>query len=581
MNRLEKYKEYVNAYQSGNPLISDDEFDRFQEKLFQEGVISDKFFGSDNYSDDSEHFFPVLSLDSIKSENDQPALPYRFIQEPVLGVSWKYDGISVNLQYINGNLKKIITRGNKWKGENITQKFWNLVPEKITTNFKKLEIRGELVMKKSVFQKKYSDLYSHPRNLVAGIKNDLNIEDNRVSDLEIVTFDAITPDGTVLPPEEFPPEIPNNISHLFHPDQWNDLFQTLKKKREIFDYPTDGIVIRKISKSKRKHNGNRPEDMIAVKFSSKKTTTYVTHIGFNHKPSGKIIPMVYFKEFIVDGRKIKSASGHNWKNILEKGIGVGAEIEVAIANDIIPYVNNVLVKSETMPTPPDNSYQDGPHLYSREINKSDEIADKLLLLGLENYGFIMLKKVVEELELENWWEVFNSEIFNKNALHFLGPKRSIELAESIANIKELDIITLVLSMKIPNLGWKIAKQISRKLSRLNADYRNLNREPIQEFGNRIQEFKEMLKTIQGYGIKINPEKETNIPAQSIKYIMTGSPKNFGWKTKAEFKKSVPENYIETDKFTDADILFTDDLNSNSGKMQKAKKNNLSIKLYGN
>ena len=66
--------------------------------------------------------------------------------------------------------------------------------------------------------------------------------------------------------------------------------------------------------------------------------------------------------------------------------------------------------------------------------------------------------------------------------------------------------------------------------------------------------------------------------ERIPIIMTGEPTAFGFKTKGEFLKKHPE-YRNTTSWKEVKIVFTDDLSSNTGKMQKAIKNNILIKLY--
>ena len=64
------------------------------------------------------------------------------------------------------------------------------------------------------------------------------------------------------------------------------------------------------------------------------------------------------------------------------------------------------------------------------------------------------------------------------------------------------------------------------------------------------------------------------------YVMTGSPVGFGYKTKAEFRASLSEGYVEVKKVEDADLLITDDLESRTSKMKKADKLGVVIKTYG-
>ena len=75
------------------------------------------------------------------------------------------------------------------------------------------------------------------------------------------------------------------------------------------------------------------------------------------------------------------------------------------------------------------------------------------------------------------------------------------------------------------------------------------------------------------------ETKDDFEGEKQKIIMTGSPEEFGYKTKAVFLQQHPE-LEETTKFTECDILVCDNLESNSSKMQKARKLGIPIKTYG-
>lgn len=67
-------------------------------------------------------------------------------------------------------------------------------------------------------------------------------------------------------------------------------------------------------------------------------------------------------------------------------------------------------------------------------------------------------------------------------------------------------------------------------------------------------------------------------SDKIPVILTGSPKECGYSTKADFLAKHPQ-FVETTKWNECKILFTDDLNSTSSKMEKAKKLGIEIKRY--
>ena len=97
----------------------------------------------------------------------------------------------------------------------------------------------------------------------------------------------------------------------------------------------------------------------------------------------------------------------------------------------------------------------------------------------------------------------------------------------------------------------------------------------------LSESEQVLKMIEEEYMKpfgISYIEEIAVGEDKIPVIMTGSPKACGFNTKADFLTKHPE-YVETTKWNDCQILFTDDLDSDSSKMQKAKKLGIEIRKY--
>ena len=92
-----------------------------------------------------------------------------------------------------------------------------------------------------------------------------------------------------------------------------------------------------------------------------------------------------------------------------------------------------------------------------------------------------------------------------------------------------------------------------------------------------KEYMLVVNTAELLGVSLEPA-EADEDSDKIPVIMTGSPKAFGFNTKKDFLAAHPE-YVETTSWNDCKILFTDNLNSTSGKMKKAAKAGIPVKLY--
>ena len=96
----------------------------------------------------------------------------RDVQDYMLNA--KVDGAGVELLYENGTLKMAISRGDGFEGEDITlsAKKWN----NIVLNIPEFSgsIRGEFLLKESIFRKKYGDKMRNARNASAGLAKRLD-----------------------------------------------------------------------------------------------------------------------------------------------------------------------------------------------------------------------------------------------------------------------------------------------------------------------------------------------------------------------------------------------------------------------
>ena len=141
---------------------------------------------------------------------------------------------------------------------------------------------------------------------------------------------------------------------------------------------------------------------------------------------------------------------------------------------------------------------------------------------------------------------------------------------------KLSLYDIVLSLSLSNCGEKNTEWFVNKISGLNPDCKG-----IPTVVKNLSENKDLLKMIEDEYMKpfgISYIEDTDVSEDKIPVIMTGSPKACGFNTKADFLSKHPE-YVETSKWNECQILFTDDLDSDSSKMQKAKKLGITIKKY--
>lgn len=207
---------------------------------------------------------------------------------------------------------------------------------------------------------------------------------------------------------------------------------------------------------------------------------------------------------------------------------------------------------------------------------------------LENFGRLGVvgasgatAKKLWNIGFRSPFTVFNPEIFNEDFLILsdeFKKGRSLELLiNAVKDVKSIKLETVILSMGISEIGSSTSKMLAKYYCGQDYDFAGLTKVAIEEFKQRQTEVDSIIRDLTTWGIEIIYPEE--IKKDSIKFEMTGSPKNFGFKTKSEFVSHAKNKGYVHSKISDADVLVVDDLNSSSSKMKTAQKKGLKVLLY--
>lgn len=155
-----------------------------------------------------------------------------------------------------------------------------------------------------------------------------------------------------------------------------------------------------------------------------------------------------------------------------------------------------------------------------------------------------------------------------------------KIIESIDAIKSLRLKDIIESLQFDNIGHTVSEEIEKYVTGGDYDFtgidysiRDLINNPASELNLAIQNIINKI-TVLGIPIEMGKKKSDK---KMISFEMTGSPENYGWKTKDIFELEVAEFGCERHSLSKkSDYLVTDDLSSTTGKMEKA--NNFGIKI---
>ena len=202
-----------------------------------------------------------------------------------------------------------------------------------------------------------------------------------------------------------------------------DTFAEWNEWRKALEYPTDGVVLsfndlsalRRLGKS-----GMNPRGKVAFKFPPTRKNTVVTQVVNQIGRTGQLCPVILFKNVILDGADVHKASGHNYNEMLRKGIRIGRTVCVEKAGEIIPQVvktvdgkNDKEFPSLSVPTncPECNSVlvKEGEHLFCKNITCPCRIELRLVnyckIMGMLGFGVKTIQKL--KPAIKNIWDLYS------------------------------------------------------------------------------------------------------------------------------------------------------------------------------
>ncbi|MDD5092758.1 MAG: NAD-dependent DNA ligase LigA [Dehalococcoidia bacterium] len=321
-----------------------------------------------------EHPVPLLSLAKAFEADEMKAWHTRISRllegEPMDFVcELKMDGLAVSLTYIDGLLVTGATRGDGYRGENITQNLKTVrsIPIRLPADApRQLEVRGEVFLSKPAFAKINKEraeadqpLFANPRNAAAGSVRQLDPRITARRPLDIFIYGLGYAEGQPIPKTHWETmqylkslgfKI-NPLNALFHDIPSVEAFcQRWVEKREKLPYDADGVVVKVNSLDQQNRLGivgRDPRWAIAFKFPATQATTRLLDIGINVGRTGSINPYAILEPVSVGGAVVRRSTLHNEEDIHRKDIRIGDTVIVQRAGEVVPEVVAPVVGKRT------------------------------------------------------------------------------------------------------------------------------------------------------------------------------------------------------------------------------------------
>ena len=367
---VEKIKEANKAYREGNSIMSDYDYDKLLETLYDYDPDNELFskVGIELVDETRKSLLPIpmFSMNKIKTiEEIYSWLRLKGINPNTEIVATpKFDGLSF---CVNEDTQDGLTRGDGIYGQK-SDEHYKLIQNHLCDNGSFSYTYGEVIMPKQTFLEKYSldagtGEFANPRNLVAGLLNSPDARES-LKDCQYIKYGAIPNTGITFTTKSEILDVLNahqRVGVNYHTCKANELTEELLIK--LFhdwstDYEIDGIILEvnnlDLQESLgRETSSNNPCYARAFKHDSfeQRAETTILSIEANISKQGLVKPVAIIVPIKLDGVTISRCTLNNYKFVKDNGLGVGAKVVIKRSGMVIPKIVEVLESVEfVMPT---------------------------------------------------------------------------------------------------------------------------------------------------------------------------------------------------------------------------------------
>lgn len=597
-------------YTDGSQELSDKEFDKLVDKLKEENPASPMLktgWGYDVNSDTTyghkvkHKYGEVGSLDKVHNWKELKSS----LRNSEVVTSLKLDGLSVVMYYESGQFKSAVTRGDGVTGIDITDKI-GIVLHRTTLNDTTFSggVRGEIVMSNEQFRryKSQHEDAKNARNTAAGIINSKELSED-LNFLSVVVYKVVGGNRAFDSYSSMLSWLHSNFTDVVDCDVTKLFEDTLDSRMVEYkdawydEYPADGIVIASQTLKLQEANNEYIYDFDsqAFKFPAESKLTRVKSVDWSLSKTKYMIPVINVEPVQLSGTTVQFATGFNAKYIKDHNIGPGAEIELCKANEIIPYVLNVVSPSSGMSIPTHCPCCDAeliqagvnlmcPNYKCTNYQKTDLLIWCNLLSPVDGIGDVLREKFlyevfgdlttvdslmsrsVEDLDIE-------FSMYNGSGKQFDLFKHSVYMLFN----QSVDIVTALQALNIPRLGLETSRKLSEypdviervlkvslgevpvsKVSNLDSFIGYANANSILSHLDKFARLKYIWDRISW----------TEATADRVKVAITGKLAV----KRSEFESELNQHGFELGSLSkDTAYLITDDPNSGSSKNIQADK----------
>ena len=536
--RLKELKELIayhanKYYNEDEPEISDFEYDMLMmelkniEKEHPELITTDSptqvivATGKvDTHFAEVKHEVPLQSLQDVFNIEDVTEFVNRIektVEKVEYVVEAKIDGLSVSLEYVNGEFVRGATRGDGLIGEDVTLNLMTIknIPKKLTENVT-VTVRGEVFLPKENFEKINEEreilgekLFANPRNAAAGSLRQLdpNITAQRNLDIFIFNMQKIENKEITSHYEslQYLKKLGFNVSPYTtmcnNKEEIIEEINRIGNERGDIPFDIDGAVIKVDSLVQREEIGTTtktPKWAVAYKYPPEKKETLLEDIVIQVGRTGALTPVAILKPVKVAGSVISKTTLHNEDFIKDKDIKIGDSVLIQKAGDVIPEVVEVLKEKRRGNEKTFEMPKVCPVCGSETIREEGEAVTRCTgiecpamlfrslvhfasrdAMNIEGLGPAVVEQLLDAKLVSNIADIYTLKVEDILTLERTGEKSANNLISAINKSKENSLDKLINAFGIRHIGLKTAKILTKHFNNIE----EMQNATIEDYNN--------------------------------------------------------------------------------------------------
>ncbi len=455
------------------------------------------------------HPVPLNSLQDVFSMEELSDFVDRMLAadpKTVFSVEPKIDGLSVALEYENGQFVRGATRGDGDVGEDVTENLRTIhtIPMVLDNAPERLIVRGEVFMPKTSFRRlnrtqeeQGKPLFANPRNAAAGSLRQLDPKIAAKRGLDLYVFNVQLAEGKLFTTHgeslDFLkslgfPTIPHKL--LSKPDEISVEVTRIDAEREKLTCDIDGAVIKVNDLAQRERLGDTakyPRWAVAYKYPPEIKETVVEDIVVQVGRTGVLTPKAVVSPVYLAGTTVTNATLHNQDFISQRDIRIGDTVKIRKAGEIIPEILEVVLSKR-----PENAVpyflpdkcpicgakterdEDGAFLRCTGAECPAQLSRNIAhfvsrdAMDIDGLGSAIVDALIEKGYLKSPADIYYLTPEEVGSLWQKGDTAAKKLLSAIQDSKSRDVSRLIYALGIRQVGVKTGKVLATAFGSLDA-----------------------------------------------------------------------------------------------------------------